>query len=82
MFKFDLGQELKDSITGFQGVAMVRSEYLTGCNHYGLQSRDQRKDGEPISWVYFDETRLVLVDRVAEKSIGSTGGPCSNPPQM
>lgn len=82
MFKFDLGLELKDTITGFQGVAMARTEYLTGCNHYGLQSRDQRKDGQPIDWVYFNESRLTVVDQVADKSDGAPSGPCSNPPQQ
>ncbi|RAI42649.1 hypothetical protein [Rhodoplanes roseus] len=32
MSKFALGEPVKDSITGFEGVATGRAEYITGCS--------------------------------------------------
>ena len=42
-FKFKKGEVLKDKITGFSGVVMARCDYITGCIHYGLLSRDLDK---------------------------------------
>lgn len=62
MFKFDLGQELKDQVTGYQGVCMVRAEYFTGCRHYGVLSHELNKDGEERAWNWLDESRWEAVD--------------------
>lgn len=59
-FKFELGEVLKDNVTGFKGVALARTEYFTDCNHYGLCSQTL-KDGKPIEWEWLDETRLIKV---------------------
>lgn len=59
MFKFDLGDKVKERITGFEGVVVCQSRYLTGCNRYAVQSQELR-DGKPADWVYFDEDMLVI----------------------
>jgi|GEM_PF-2446504 len=61
MGKFLLGEILKDKVTGFQGVAMARTEYFTDCTHYGLCSQNL-ESGKPIDWEWFDETRLVKTE--------------------
>ena len=60
-FKFNLGDEVKTKITGFKGIIRGRTDYLTGCNHYGLQSEKLDKDGNPKKWQWFDEEELVLI---------------------
>jgi hypothetical protein len=57
-FKFELGIEVKEIVTGFTGIIMGRSQYLTGCNQYGLLSRQLSKENTPEKWVWFDENRL------------------------
>ena len=82
--EFELGEALRDKVTGFQGVALARTEYYTDCNHYGLQSRTL-KDGKPLGWEWFDETRLIRVED-AEKILKEpripTSGPHPSAPQM
>jgi len=56
--KFQLGETLKDKITGIEGVAMVRANYYTGCIHYGIQPK-LNKNGSLEDWIWLDETRLV-----------------------
>jgi hypothetical protein len=63
-FKFELGEVLKDVVTGFQGVAMGRTQYFTDCNHYGLCSQKLDKDGKIGEWVWLDETRLIRTKKV------------------
>ena len=43
-FKFMLGAVLSDIVTGFKGVALGRTQYFTGCTHYGLCPRTVTQD--------------------------------------
>ncbi len=74
--KFELGDVLKDKITGFQGVVMVRAEYFTGCAHYGLCSQEL-KDGRITEWEWIDEIRLVKteLERIKPESRWAFKGP-------
>lgn len=85
-FKFKQGETLRDKVTGFQGVVMARTDYFTGCVHCGLCSRTL-KDGKPIEWEWFDETRLILVsdiEKVLREPGQATdvGGMFPNAPKM
>lgn len=81
IFQFPLGSVLKDCITGFEGIVMGRTEYITGCKHYGLACREL-KDGKPMDWEWFDESRLTLVSiSIPLLKTNDTGGPCPNAPQ-
>ncbi len=73
-FKYDLGEVLKDRITGFEGVAVARTQYMTGCNRYSLQSQEL-KDGKPREWEAFDEDMLVPSGEKKEVPVRQTGGP-------
>jgi hypothetical protein len=55
-----LGMELKDSITGFAGVAINRTEWLNGCVRIGIQPRELH-EGKPIEYQVFDVQQLELV---------------------
>ena len=81
--KFHLGDVLQDKITGFTGVAMGRTEYMTGCTHYGLLSRDLTKDGKITDYEWIDESRLSKVKKKAIRQDGPRrSGPEQNPPSL
>ncbi len=73
-FKFNLGDILKDEITGFTGVAISRCQWINNCNVYGLKSQ-KLKDSVPIESQHFDEPQLELVETKAVSSSRTTGGP-------
>lgn len=78
-FKFELGIEAKDKITGFSGIIMSRSEHLTGCNVYGVAPK-VITDGKPSETQWFDENRIEKVsdgvaDQFSNVDTGSTGNP-------
>ena len=60
-FKFDLGETVKDTITGFEGVVTRRTQWLNNCNTYGVQPRKlmEGKIQEPGN---FDEPQLENVE--------------------
>jgi len=72
--KFRIGQELRDTLTGFKGIAVERTTYLNGCVHYSLQPSVKKQTflggllGEAPRASHFDFKRLTLVgDGVADK---------------
>jgi hypothetical protein len=73
MFKFTNGDTVKDTITGFSGVIVHRTEYLNGCIRYGVQPK-KLKDGKTIESEMFDEQQLSLVSGVKKNEPKRTGG--------
>jgi hypothetical protein len=61
-FEFEVGETLKDKVTGYEGICVSRSEYLTGCNRYALQS-SKLIEGKPSDWHHFDEHQLEKVNK-------------------
>ena len=80
-FKFNLGDEAEDIITGFLGIIVNRSQWIHGCNTYGLQSKEL-KDGIPKERVWFDEPQLKIVIEKIIKEKRDTGGPCMAIPMI
>lgn len=67
-----LGEKYHDEISGFEGVAVARYEFLYGCVRIALEGPE--KDGKPTELV-FDEQRLVGVKAASAKR----GGPRNTP---
>jgi len=73
-FEFELGQTIKDVITGFEGVVLGRTQYLTQCNCYLLvpqgKTKTKRLEGE-----WFDADRLKMVKKSVVKLPGAKPKP-------
>jgi heat shock protein HspQ len=76
-FKYELGDVLRDKITGFEGVVVARTQWLSNCNVYSLQSQVLH-EGKPQDRQAFDEPQLELVKPKVLKENRETGG--SAPP--
>jgi hypothetical protein len=58
-FKYKMGLEAKDKVTGYTGFITSRTQYITGCDGYGLMptvSEGNKVDDGRI----FDENRLKI----------------------
>jgi hypothetical protein len=72
-----LGQKYRDTITGFEGTATGRFEYLFGCVRVNLE---KGKDGEAKDCCV-DEQRLVLAETgEAPLATARSGGDRPAPP--
>lgn len=71
----DLGDKVKDTVTGFTGIAVSITDYLHGCQRIGVQAIV--RDNEPPKEVQgFDEPQLKIVKKkVVEDGKKDTGGP-------
>lgn len=60
--RLNLGDRVKDSITGFTGIYVCRLEYLHGCVRISIQPEELDKDGKPPEDKVFDEGQVELVE--------------------
>lgn len=61
-YRYELGDKLKDRVTGLVGVATVRSEHLFGCERYWIEPQQIGTDGKPIEGRWIDQDSLELVE--------------------
>jgi hypothetical protein len=72
----ELGDVVKDPITGAQGTVMAITHYLTGCDRASVQLPGLTKESKLIDWLAFDLPQLKIIKKKtppAKKRI--TGGP-------
>lgn len=67
-FKFNLGDEVEDLMTGFKGNIEVRSQCLNGCIQYTIQPKTDKDKKIPDSWA-IDEQQLKLIGKSPLKKV-------------
>lgn len=74
---FKLGEKLRDRVTGFEGIATSRTEYLNGCVQYVLTPKIKKGETKYPTGVDLDEENLVRVSAGVTPKLKSvrTGGP-------
>ena len=58
--QINLGDYIKDPISGLKGIAVARTIWLWGCIRISIQPKNV-KDGKPADEVWFDENRLEVI---------------------
>ena len=75
MNKVNLGDKVKDSVTGFTGIAIGRTTWLHGCDRITVQPEGVSKDGKVFENNSFDEPQLiVLKTKKIKEGDHKTGG--------
>ena len=70
----NLGDRVKDKITGVTGIVVCRLEYLNGCTRLAIQPEKLEK-GQPLPPEYFDEPQCVLIKAAVHDRLSpETGG--------
>lgn len=71
----ELGDKVKDSVTGFVGIAVGRTKWLHGCERISVQPLVD-KDGKCPEVMAFDAPQLIVVKAgVAKQGDPKKGGP-------
>lgn len=70
----NLGQKVKHTITGFEGVVIAKTEWLNGCWRITVQSQSMH-EGKPIDPQVFDIEELEAIDdKKVTRASSRTGG--------
>lgn len=78
--KFQLGDKVRDTVTGFEGIVTCKNEWLNGCLQYCVKGK-VKKDKSIPEGEWIDEGQLTLIKAkaldVEKKPTG--GGRRENP---
>lgn len=75
MTKFEaieLGDRVRDPITGFSGIANCITTWLNGCIRVAVLPEKLDKDGKPQEDRYFDQCSLIVVKKHVHKPMTLT----------
>jgi hypothetical protein len=59
----NLGDLVKDRISGYEGVAIAKIQYLTGCDQVGIKPRGTKPDGGTFDTLYFDAPFVEVLEK-------------------
>lgn len=74
----EMGDEVRDTITGFTGIVTARIEYITGCAQVAIQPA-VKADGALPDGKYFDIDRIEIVTAKAHQHVVTRAG-AGDPP--
>lgn len=70
-----LGDRVKDTVSGLEGIATARTTWLNGCDRIIIQPPID-KDGKHQEALSFDEPQVETLElKVVKESSKNTGGP-------
>ena len=82
MNKINLGDKVKDPISGYVGIAVGKTTWLYGCTRISVQMKGFDKDGNLYPLQSFDEPQLKVMvskkEKEATKTQRADGGPRPN----
>ena len=76
----NLGDTVKDSISGFTGIATARSKFLHGCIRIFVEPNKLTKDGTTIDGKWFDEPQLTVTKKSKAAKVKPAHGPRNDAP--
>lgn len=62
----NVGDKVKDTITGLEGMAVAKIIYMNGCIQYEVQPKGL-KDGKIIKSAWIDEGQLIVKKEARKK---------------
>ena len=60
-FKFEMGDKVREKITGYTGLITGQHRWITGCDQFTISPEGLDKNGVPIQSHVIDEGRLEIV---------------------
>ena len=76
----ELGNKVRDLVTGFEGIATARIEYINGCIQYCVKPKIS-EDGKMVDGEYLDEGQIEFVDKGVVMESTPSGGPQADCPK-
>ncbi|HLZ78847.1 MAG TPA: hypothetical protein VKQ09_05860 [Sphingomonas sp.] len=61
MSRINLGDKVRDRLSGYEGICTAKVEYLTGCDQVGIKMQGHH-DGKTYDTHYFDAPFVEMVE--------------------
>lgn len=78
-----LGSRVRDTLTGFTGIATGRTEWLYGCSRVSIEPEELSINGTVQDHHWFDEQRIEVLEikiiPISDDSDAKIGGPQLDP---
>ena len=71
----NLGDKVRDTITGQKGIAVARTVWLNGCIRVTVQPQKLTREGKTLDIETFDEVQLEVLELAAPKLVKPAAGP-------
>ena len=69
MTEIELGDTVKDIYTGFEGVAVARTEFINGCIQFNVAPKWNKKDNPLMEEAGVDENSLKVIKKKPVKRV-------------
>jgi len=63
-----LGKQVRDMITGYEGICMGYVQYTSGCDNIGIKPTELKEDGSPKEMRYFDDMHCEVVNHTPKEA--------------
>jgi len=76
--EIELGEKVRDTITGVEGIVTSRTEYLNGCVQYEVTRRVKKGEvltAESVQGISVDEQQLEIIGKKKSIKKSDNGGP-------
>lgn len=76
--KIQLGDLVRDTVSGFKGIAVGRTTWMFGCDRITVHPQGLTKEGKTFETMSFDEPSLEVLKKAKKKDVPenhTTGGP-------
>ncbi len=70
----ELGQKVKDTLSGVKGTVVGRTEFLFGCVRVMIQPMGE-KDGIPFDAFFVDEPQVEVIGKRSAPKVAPAHGP-------
>lgn len=75
----DLGDQVRDKVTGFKGIVTGKAQYLTGCKQV-LVTPKVGEDGKYLDACWLDVDRVEIIGKgIVQIEVVDNGGPQQSP---
>ena len=78
----ELGDKVRDTITGLEGVVVCVTRWLNGCLRVGVQPTTLDDKGNVRDIVHIDMPQVEKIEPVAKAASTATGGPQDDPGRL
>ncbi len=76
--EIELGEKVRDTITGVEGIATSRTEFLNGCVQYEITRKVKKGESltmESLQGISVDEQQLEVIGKKKSIKKSDNGGP-------